>query len=174
MFKQWYPGVHYDSVYAIDFLKYYETGYRAVLFDIDNTLVMHDAPANEQAAEFFAYLKRIGFQTCLISNNDDARVAPFAEIVGAEYICNASKPKADGFLKAMKQLGVTKEQTMMVGDQLFTDIWGANNAGILAVHTEQIARDPLFHIRLKRSGEKIVMIFYRLYLRNHPQQQYLK
>lgn len=174
MFKQFYPGVHYTSVYAIDFQKYYEQGYRAVLFDIDNTLVMHDAPANEQARELFAYLKDLGFGVCLVSNNNDGRVKPFADIVGSEYICLASKPKADGFERAMKLLGADKTQTMMVGDQLFTDIWGANNAGILSVHTQKIARDPVFHIRMKRIGENVVMLFYRLYIRKHPQTRYIK
>ena len=174
MFKQFYPGVRYDSVYAIDFYKYYQEGYKAVLFDIDNTLVKHDAPADEMAVRLFNELKSIGFALCLISNNDPPRVKPFAEGVGCDYICNASKPKADGFKKAMKRLGTSENETMMVGDQLFTDMWGANNPGIFAVYTRPIARDPLFHIRLKRAGEKIVMIFYNIYAKRHPVKSYIK
>lgn len=174
MFKCFYPGVRYESVYAIDFNKYYEEGYRGILFDIDNTLVMHDAPANDKASGLFAELKKIGFKTCLISNNDTPRTAPFAEAVGSEFVCNAGKPKASGYIEAMEKLGLTKEQTMMVGDQLFTDIWGANNAGIYAVLTDRIARDPYFYIRLKRAGEAIVMFFYRFYENRHGGVRYLR
>lgn len=174
MFKCFYPGVRYESVYAIDFNKYHEAGYRGILFDIDNTLVMHDAPANEKAVRLFAELREIGFKTCLISNNDTPRTAPFAEAVGTEYVCNAGKPKASGYIEAMEKLGLTKEQTMMVGDQLFTDIWGANNAGVYAVLTDKIARDPYFYIRLKRAGEAIVMLFYRFYEHRHGGKRYLR
>ena len=163
MFKCFYPGVRYDSVYAIDFNKYYDLGYRLLLFDIDNTLVMHDAPANDKAVQLFGELHGIGFRTFLISNNGEERVRPFAEAVGSGYVCHAGKPKMDGFNKAMKLSGASREETMMIGDQLFTDMWGANRAGVLAVYTEKIARDPHFYIRLKRAGESLIMLFYRLY-----------
>ena len=174
MFKCFYPGVRYESVYAIDFDKYYEMGYRGILFDIDNTLVMHDAPADDKSVRLFAELKESGFKTCLISNNDTPRTAPFAEAVGTEYVCNAGKPKASGFNEAMEKLGLSREQTMMVGDQLFTDMWGANNAGVYAVLTEKIARDPHFHIRLKRAGEAVVLFFYRFYENRHGGTRYLR
>ena len=174
MFKCFYPGVRYESVYAIDFNKYYELGYRAVLFDIDNTLVEHDAPANEKAVQLFAWLKQIGFRVCLVSNNEEPRVKPFAEKVKGQFICHANKPKADGFVRAMKMLGVSREETMMVGDQLFTDMWGANNAGILAVYTKPIARDPHFYIRLKRAGENVVSLFYSAYEKKHGAAKYIK
>ena len=174
MLRRFYPGVRYDSAYAIDFSKYYELGYRAVLFDIDNTLVKHDAPADRKAIDLFSELKSIGFKTCLVSNNHEPRVKTFAEAVGCSYVFMASKPDTKGFTEAMDLLGVSKNETMMVGDQLFTDIWGANRTGILAVHTRLIARDPLFHIRLKRAGENIVMIFFRIYERFHPVQRYIR
>lgn len=174
MFKCFYPGVRYDSVYAIDFNKYHELGYRGILFDIDNTLVMHDAPANDKAIQLFSELREIGFVTCLISNNDTPRTVPFAEAVGADYVCNAGKPKASGYEEAMRKLGLSKNETIMVGDQLFTDIRGANNAGIYPILTEKIARDPHFHIRLKRAGEAIVLFFYRFYEPRHGGEKYLR
>lgn len=173
MFKCFYPGVRYESVYAIDFNKYYDLGYRGILFDIDNTLVMHDAPANDKAADLFEQLKKIGFVTGLISNNDEPRVKTFAEAVGTDYVYDAGKPGTEGFARAMKQLGVTNEQTLMVGDQLFTDIWGANRAGVYSIFTEKIAADPYFHIKLKRIGEAIVLFFYKFYENRHGGEIYL-
>ena len=174
MFKCFYPGVRYDSVYAIDFNKYYEEGYRLLLFDIDNTLVMHDAPANDKAKEFFAELADIGFTTCVISNNDEPRVRPFAEAVGCRFVCDAKKPGAKGFEEAMERFGFTKEQTIMTGDQLFTDMWGANRAEIYAILTTKIHRDPHFYIRLKRAGEAIVLFFYKFYEARHGDKRYLR
>ena len=64
-----YPCYSIASVYDLDFPKLYEKGYRALLFDIDNTLVLHDAPASKETEEFFEKLRRIGFKTAILSNN---------------------------------------------------------------------------------------------------------
>ncbi len=173
MFKQFYPDVRYDSVYEIDFEKYYEIGYRALLFDIDNTLVEHDAKADERSAALIGRLHDIGFKTCLISNNDDGRVAPFAKAVGSGYICNAAKPDTSGIKRALDMLNVSKDQAMMIGDQLFTDMWSAKRAGIFALCTKRIAKDPIFYIRLKRLGEGIVLFFYNFYKLRHHSEMYL-
>lgn len=163
MFRRFYPSKTCASVYDIDFEQYYADGFRAVLFDIDNTLVEHEAPCDEKARALFERLRSVGFKTCIISNNHGPRVESFAKVAKSRYICDAGKPSKDGYEKAAELLNVKKEETMMVGDQLFTDIWGANRAGIYSVCTKQIAPDPYFHIKLKRIGEKIVWPFYRLY-----------
>lgn len=69
MFKKFYPWKYMNSVYEIDFKKLYEKGYRGVIFDIDNTLVCHNADASQQAKDLFSRLKEIGFESCLLSNN---------------------------------------------------------------------------------------------------------
>lgn len=92
MFKIFYPKECADSTYQIDFKSLYARGYRGVLFDIDNTLVPHGSPADERAVELFAKLRKMGFHTCLISNNKEPRVKPFAEAVDSPYIYDAHKP----------------------------------------------------------------------------------
>ncbi len=79
MFGIFYPKECADSTYEIDFEALYEQGYRGVLFDIDNTLVPHGMPADKRARELFDRLRKIGFHTCLISNNKEPRVKPFAK-----------------------------------------------------------------------------------------------
>ena len=69
MFKIFYPDKYYDSTFTVDFKNEYENGIRGVIFDIDNTLVEHDADADKRAKEFFAKLKEIGLKICLLSNN---------------------------------------------------------------------------------------------------------
>ena len=81
MFQKFYPDLYVSSTYEIDFDRLYRSGYRGLIFDIDNTLVTHGAPANDQAKQLFAHLHEIGFATCLISNNQEPRVKPFADAV---------------------------------------------------------------------------------------------
>lgn len=157
---RFYPQEYYTSTYAIDFKKYYDMGYRAVIFDIDNTLVEHDAPANDTAKELIENLKEMGFKVCLLSNNDEERVKSFNEPLDAYYIHKAGKPSAKGYNRAMELMGVERRETMFVGDQIFTDIWGANNAGIRSVLVKPIAKHEEIQIVLKRIPEKLVLHFY--------------
>lgn len=163
MFKCFYPNEYVDSAYSIDLKEYYDKGFRALVLDVDNTLVEHGAPFDEKAVAFFARARECGFQTCIISNNSDERVRPFAEGVGSPYVSKAGKPKKDGYERAMKLLGSTKETSMFIGDQLFTDVWGANRAGIYCILVKYIRDDFVFWIKLKRLGEKIVLHFYKNY-----------
>ena len=164
MLRKFYPREYYTSTYAIDFKKYYKMGYRAVLFDIDNTLVEHDAPADERAIALMKKLKAIGFDICLISNNDEERVKSFNDAVDCTYVYKAGKPLARGYREAMEKFGTTPENTMFVGDQLFTDIWGANNAGVRSVLVQPIAKHEEIQIVLKRIPERFIL---HMYLKKH-------
>ena len=74
MFERFFPDEYVVSTYVIPFERLYEEGYRGVIFDIDNTLVPHGAPADDRAKKLFRRLKEIGFSSCLISNNQEERV----------------------------------------------------------------------------------------------------
>jgi len=160
MFKIFYPKEYFDSTYSIDFERYYKMGYRAVIFDVDNTLVEHDAPADERATALIKGLMEMGYQVCFLSNNDEERVKSFNENLGANYIFKAGKPLAKGYNKAMEVMGSDRKNTLFVGDQIFTDIWGANNAGIRSVLVQPIAKHEEIQIILKRIPEKLILHFY--------------
>ena len=96
-----------DSTYEIDFDALYREGYRGIIFDIDNTLVPHGAPADERAKKLFAHLKELGFSCCLLSNNKEPRVKMFNDDVQVQYIFKAGKPKCFGYEKAMERMGAT-------------------------------------------------------------------
>lgn len=160
MLECFYPDNEADSAYAIDYESLFRKGYRGIIFDIDNTLVPHGAPADERAVELFRRLKRLGFGIMLLSNNKEPRVKTFNDSVGALYIFKAGKPKMEGYNRAMQQLGTTPENTLFVGDQLFTDVWGAKNAGIVTYLVKPIHPKEEIQIVLKRYLEKIVLHFY--------------
>ena len=160
MFERFFPDEYLDSAYAVDYEKLYQQGYRGVLFDIDNTLVPHGAPADKRARELFQKLKKLGFSCCLVSNNKKKRVEPFAREVEAEYIEMAAKPSRRGYQRAMERLGTNPGNTVFIGDQLFTDVWGAKNAGLKNILVKPIHPKEEIQIVLKRYLEKIVLHFY--------------
>lgn len=161
MLERFYPDLYISSAYNIDFQSYYDAGYRGIIFDIDNTLVCHGAPADERSIRLFSGLKEMGFQILLLSNNKEPRVKMFNDAVQVQYIFKAGKPAKKGYLAAMKKLGTDTNNTMFVGDQLFTDVWGARNAGIFSLLVQPIDKKEEIQIILKRYLEKIVLFFYR-------------
>ena len=163
MLQCFYPDCYMHSTYEIDFEKYYNDGYRGIIFDIDNTLVEHGAPADERSIALIEKLKNIGFSIMLLSNNIEPRVKMFNDEVRVSYIFKAGKPGRAGYENAMKQMNTTKENTLFVGDQLFTDVWGARNTGIYSILVQPIDKKEEIQIILKRYLEKIVLSSYRRY-----------
>ena len=159
--ERFYPDEYVASTYKIPFEKLYEEGYRGVIFDIDNTLVPHGAPADERAKKLFARLKEIGFESCLISNNQEPRVKMFNEEIQTRYIFNAHKPSTKNYIHAMEEMGTEKDNTLFVGDQLFTDVGGAKRAGIHNILVKPIHPKEEIQIVLKRYLERIVLHFYK-------------
>ena len=160
MLEVFFPDEYYESTYSIDFEKMYRDGYRGVIFDIDNTLVPHGAPADERSIAFFERLKAIGFEATLLSNNKEARVTMFNEPVGVHMIWKANKPSAKGYIDAMKLMNTDEGSTFFVGDQLFTDVWGAKNAKIRSILVKPMNPKEEIQIVIKRRLEAIVLYFY--------------
>ena len=161
MFERFFPDEYVASTYIIPFEKLYEEGYRGVIFDIDNTLVPHGAPADERARKLFQRLEKIGCASCLISNNQEARVKMFNQDIQTNYIYNAHKPSTKNYIRAMEIMGTDRENTLFVGDQLFTDVWGAKRAGIHNILVRPIHPIEEIQIILKRFLEMLVLYFYR-------------
>ena len=155
-----YPDEYLDSTYVIDFDALYRAGYRGVIFDIDNTLVPHGAPADERARALFCHLKEIGFDCCLLSNNQLPRIELFNQDIHVKFIENAHKPSVKNYRKAMQMMGTNTGNTLFVGDQLFTDVYGARRTGIHSILVKPIHPKEEIQIVLKRYLERIVLPFY--------------
>lgn len=164
MLERFFPDEYYESTYIIDFEQYYKDGYRGVIFDIDNTLVPHGAPADERSIALFERLKKIGFDSVLLSNNKEPRVAMFNEPIKTHMIWKAGKPLPDNYRRAMELMKTDETNTLFVGDQLFTDILGAKNAGIRALLVKPMNPKEEIQIVLKRKLEAVVL---RAYLKEH-------
>lgn len=160
LLETFYPSEIQDSAYVIRFEEWRARGYKAVIFDIDNTLVPHGVAADERSIALFQRLKKLGFSTMLLSNNKEPRVKSFAGQVGSAYIYKAGKPGLKNYYKAMEEMGTNPQTTLFVGDQLFTDVWGAKRAGIYSILVKPIHPKEEIQIVLKRYLEKIVLFFY--------------
>lgn len=160
MASKLFPTEYYNSTYSIDFEKYYRLGYRGIIFDIDNTLVPHNAPQDARSKELFKKLNEIGYKVCFVSNNKEPRVKSFNKDVGGSYVFKANKPSPKGYIKAMNNMGTTRENTLFIGDQIFTDIWGANNAKLHSILVKQIDKKEEIQIVLKRIIEKPIIALY--------------
>ena len=161
MIKKYYPYEYAESVFMIDYQKLYQKGFRGIIFDIDNTLVPHGAPADERAKKLFAHLKELGFKCCFLSNNQNERVSSFNDAIGVQFIENAHKPSTKNYIRAMELLGTDRSNTVFIGDQLFTDIYGAKRTGIRNILVKPLNPKEEIQIVLKRYLERIVLYFYR-------------
>ena len=166
MFEKYFPDETVESTYDIDYEKLYRDGYRGLLFDIDNTLVKHGEMADDRAKELFLRLRRIGFECCLISNNKKRRVNLFNEDIGVHSIFNAHKPAAKGYYYAMELMNTNLNNTVFIGDQLFTDIFGAKKIGMKNYLVSPINKREEIQIVIKRKLENIVLSEYRAKIRS--------
>ncbi len=161
MLKLLFPAAYVDSVFDIDFDVLYERGYRGIIFDVDNTLVHHGKDSNERVDALFAALHAIGFKTLILSNNDSARIERFLKNIDSPYIADADKPHTAGYREALTLLGIERQNVLCIGDQIFTDILGANRSGIDSILVHFIRSGTHERLGLRRRAEQAVLALYR-------------
>ena len=161
MLQQFYPYAYAESVFSIDYRVLYEKGYRGILFDIDNTLVHHGADATPEVEALFRAIHRIGFKTLLLTDNGQTRVERFIRNMDTPYLCEAGKPNPDCYRAAIATLQLRREQVLMIGDQIFTDILGANRSGIASILVKFIRLDQRARLGKRRQLERVLLTLYR-------------
>ena len=150
------PQYWYDTIYDIDFDKLKEKGVKCILFDIDNTMATYsENDPSEKLLALCETLRTKDFTLAILSNGNSDRVKHFATVMGMKFYGKALKPMKKGFRSLCDELGFTKNDIAIVGDQLFTDILGGNNFGCISVLVTPIepSSDPAF-VKFKRIFEK--------------------
>lgn len=130
-------------------------GIKALVLDVDNTLATHNSP--EPAIGVPAWIremKRAKIKLLIVSNNNAERVKPFAEKLDLHFVPDGAKPLPMGFNRAVKEMGLHRSRVCAVGDQIFTDILGANLAGIRSVFVKPIEAETSLPFKFKRAIEK--------------------
>lgn len=163
MFKLIYPYAYLDSVFDIDYEKLCDMGYKAIIFDIDSTLVPHGGDATAEIDELFGQIHKLGLKTLLLSNNSEERIQTFNQNINSLYIPMANKPYKPNYLKAIEMLEVSNDEVVLVGDQLFTDILGANLCGIKSILVKYLLHEHEYELAIgkKRKVEKFLLKFYK-------------
>ena len=148
MFSLLFPYEYVDSVFSIDYKKLLQKGYKGIIFDIDMTLV----PSIHAA----------GLKTLLLTNNSEERVKRFIRNIDTLYLCDAQKPNPECYLKAVEMMGIRKNETLFIGDQIFIDIYGANKCGIANILVKYVTAEVETKIGIRRNLEKIILALYRI------------
>jgi HAD superfamily phosphatase (TIGR01668 family) len=146
------PRERYQSIYEIDIRELQERGITLLLLDLDNTIAAYrTALPDPQLCDWVKVLRERGVEPFILSNSrKPTRVQDFAAKLGVPFLRQAGKPKKVGFLRAMQLMGRSEAETVMVGDQIFTDVLGANRAGICSFLVRPIRMDHPF--RMLRYG----------------------
>ncbi len=132
-----------------------EMGIKALILDVDNTLTTHNNPAPAYGvSEWIENTRKAGIKLMIVSNNHAQRVSGMADTLGLPFVAEGAKPLPAGYKKAAESLGVSKSELCAVGDQIFTDILGANIFGIKSVFVRPIELESGFFFKIKRFFEK--------------------
>lgn len=153
-----YPNMYVSALQHIDIDRLKELGIKAIIFDLDNTLVPWNSNnLKPETINWFTKLQQAGFKTCIVSNNSKKRVAAMAKMLAVPGLHNAAKPRRRAFRKALQILGVKAEQTAMVGDQVFTDVLGGNRLGLHTILVMPMSSREFIGTRINRQLEKVVL-----------------
>jgi HAD superfamily phosphatase (TIGR01668 family) len=165
MFECFLPDEIFPDIYAITPELLQKAGIRALILDIDNTLVTYGvAEPTEEVIAWIDTLKNAGLGVAIASNNHEPRVALFNQKLGVFTTWESKKPYARSVKAACAHFGVKAEETAVIGDQIFTDVWCARNAGALAILVKPIPYPENLFFKCKRILEKP---FIRTYRRRH-------
>lgn len=134
-----------------------EHGIRGLMIDVDNTLTEDNRlEVDSWAQQYLQKIQAAGIQVCLLSNNNSERVRPLIEQLACKALPKAGKPSKTAYDRALSLLGISKQEAAAVGDQLFTDILGANRAGIWSILVEPLNPKEILMVRMKRPLERLV------------------
>lgn len=157
MFKKLIPNFYYDDISCINIQKLKDLNIKYVICDLDNTLDSHNVKEpSESALRFLNSLKDAGFTVCIISNGKHERVKKYLADYPLDYIAKAGKPLKKSYLSAMAKIGAKASETAFIGDQIFTDVLGANRVGLTTILVTPIESIENSFFYIKRALEKVV------------------
>ena len=157
MIDKFVPDMFYQSIYRVDYEKLKNVGIKLIIFDLDNTIATYsESIPRSEAKELIDKLKEMGFNVILMSNSNKSRVLPFRNALEIDSCANAKKPLTSGYKKIMKVYHLDANKIACIGDQLITDIWGANKMGMTSILVNPISKKYRKITYINRFFEKIL------------------
>jgi HAD superfamily phosphatase (TIGR01668 family) len=158
LLKNFLPDAHVESVFQIQPEKLKEKGIKGIITDLDNTLVAwNKADMTPELLQWFNHLRDAGLSVMILSNNSKKRVRKFTGTSEVPYIFRALKPAGYGFRRAMREMGLKKDELVVVGDQIVTDIYGGNRLGMHTMLVVPIDRNDAPATKLNRMIERFLL-----------------
>ncbi|OZS77115.1 hypothetical protein CF394_13345 [Tetzosporium hominis] len=155
MVNNFIPSQFVKSVFQITPEELTAKGIKGIITDLDNTLVEWDRPdATPQLVKWFTSMQQAGIQVTIVSNNNEMRVKAFADPMQIPFIYKARKPFRKAFLSALRLMGLKREQVVVIGDQLLTDVLGGNRLKLHTILVIPVAKSDGFFTRFNRLVER--------------------
>lgn len=162
MLRNFLPDEHVKSILDITPAVLKAKGIKGIITDLDNTLVEWDRPnATPQLIKWFEEIKQEEILVTIVSNNNEQRVKAFSDPLKIPFIFQARKPMTRAFNKALLQMGIKKEETVVIGDQLLTDVLGGNRSGFHTILVVPVAQTDGFITKFNRFAERRIMNWFR-------------
>jgi len=156
------PDQHVKNIFEITPKALKEKGVKGIITDLDNTLVEWDRPlATPKIIEWFEEMKRNKIKVTIVSNNKEGRVKAFSDPLNIPFIFAARKPMGRAFKKAILQMGIQKEEAVVIGDQLLTDVLGGNRSGFHTILVVPVAQTDGFFTKINRTIERRILNWFR-------------
>lgn len=164
--KRFFPDYIYDKVEDIPYNILKKENIKAIIFDMDNTLIDYKYENSKEIINWVEGLKKEGIALYILTNSPLKNKAEnISKRFNIDYIINANKPWKFGFKRVQKILNMDKNNIAIVGDQIFTDIWGGNRFGIKTILVKPINEKEMFITRARRPFEKFILKKYYEYLK---------
>lgn len=158
MLKKFLPDEFVKDIFHIKAEDLKARGIKGIITDLDNTLVAWDSPtATPEIIEWLGSMQEVGIRVTIVSNNNKLRVRAFSEPIQIPFIAKANKPLGLSFRRALKLMGTRKEETVVIGDQLLTDIFGGNRRGLHTILVIPVATSDAKITSFNRKLEAQIM-----------------
>lgn len=162
MLKHFLPNEHVKSILDIKPIELKEKGIKGIITDLDNTLVEWDRPnATPQLIKWFDEIRKQNILVTIVSNNNEERVKAFSDPLQIPFIFRARKPMMPAFHKALSKMGIKKEEAVVIGDQLLTDVLGGNRSGFHTILVVPVAQTDGFFTKFNRFAERRLLNWFR-------------
>lgn len=155
------PDIYQKSIYAIDYESLKNAGIKIILFDLDNTITpISAATPSKKVLDLFEDIKKMGLKPIIMSNSNKKRVEPFKDGLVVDAACSSAKPLKRKYKKILNVYGVKPSEVASIGDQLLTDVFGANRMGMTSILVNQLSKNDFKRTKLNRVIENAIIKHY--------------
>lgn len=153
-----FPDLYYKNVQSIDLGDLRHNNIKGIAIDVDNTLIDYNKILSDEVIKWVETAKESGYKICILSNsNKKDKISKVADRLNLHYIMFAQKPLKKGFKKAIEYLNIPAENIAIIGDQVFTDVLGANMMNMTSIYVEPINKKEYWYTKWKRPIEAFIL-----------------